>query len=156
MKSASVNRPIFLLRLSFKDTNAFAIDTREILSSLSLWVFNIDKWLKRPWVIWDQSQVFTLLAVEKERSPLALVAGLTWINLQIVITRSMSCRTSTFSDYMALKMSSKHSISVPFIRTLNVASWARSSTRHTSPWKSLIRDSSSFVVSSPFEALRID
>ena len=83
LKSAVVNLPQFLSRFSFRDTNEFATETKQSLSHVSLCVFKIARWLKRACNILDRSHVLILLAVEKDLSPVALVAGLTWFNLQI-------------------------------------------------------------------------
>ena len=76
LKSAVINLPKFLSRFSFRDTNEFATETKHSLLNLSLCVFKIARWLKRACNILDQSHVLIRLAVEKDLSPVALVAGL--------------------------------------------------------------------------------
>ena len=77
LKSAVVNLPTFLSRFSFRDTNEFATETIQSLSNLSLLVFKIARWLKRACNMLDRSHVLIRLAIEKDLSPIALVAGLT-------------------------------------------------------------------------------
>ena len=67
---------------NFRDTNEFATETKQSLSNVSLCVFKIARWLKRACNILDRSHVLIRLAVEKDLSPVALIAGLTWFNLQ--------------------------------------------------------------------------
>ena len=76
----------FLFLFSFLAVNSFATSTSRKLLVRVLWVFSKATWLKRFCEIFALSQDFICLAVENERSPKALVAGLTWIRTQVCIT----------------------------------------------------------------------
>ena len=107
LKSAVVNLPTFLSWFSFRDTNEFATETKQSLSNLSLYVFKIERWLKRACSILDRSHVLIRLAVEKDLSPVALVAGLTWISLQVTMTWSINCHSIGYGSWTSFKTSWK-------------------------------------------------
>ena len=76
LKSAVVNLPKILSRFSFRDTKEFATETKQSVSNVCLHVFKIVRWLKRACNILDRSSILIHLAVEKDFSPVTLVAGL--------------------------------------------------------------------------------
>ena len=76
LKSAVVNLPKILSRFLFRDTKEFATETKQSLSNVSLHVFKIVRWLKHACYILDGSPILIHVAVKKDFSPVALVAGL--------------------------------------------------------------------------------
>ena len=78
-------------RFSFRWTNSFATFRSRILSVLALWVCNKATLLKRCCFMLARNHAFTLLAMENDRSPVALVAGFTNRSLQITITSVIMC-----------------------------------------------------------------
>ena len=69
----------------------------------------------------ERSQVFNLQAAEKDRSPLAFVAGLTSIRWVIVMTCDLSCSCSGSGNSLILtKMSKNHTQLVSFKNNLTM------------------------------------
>ena len=121
---------------------------------LLICVFKIARWLKPAWNILDRSHVLILLAVEKDLSPVALVAGLTWINLQTTTTLSINCHSLGCTPWTSLKMSGKQRKGTTRTRTWNVLNWATREVTLTLPWNFNGKSSTSLEVSSPLAALR--
>ena len=113
LKSAVVNLPKILSRFSFRDTKEFATETKQSVSNVCLHVFKIVRWLKRACNILDRSSILIHLAVKKDFSPVALVAGLMWTNLQTTMTLSINCRSTVFRSWALLKMSWKQHKGTP-------------------------------------------
>ena len=82
-------RFLFVLR----SVNSFAMSMAESLPVLSLSIFKTVRLLNRSWFILERSHVFSLLALEKDLSPSALVAGFTRISLHNVITSFIISRS---------------------------------------------------------------
>ena len=86
-----MNLPKLRKRVSFRCTNSFATSRSRILSVLALCLCNKATLLKRYCFMLARNHVFTLLAMENDRSPVALVAGFTNRSLQITITSVFMC-----------------------------------------------------------------
>ena len=96
-------RFLFVLR----SMNSFAMSVVESLSVFSLCMFKTVRLLNRSWLILERSHAFSLLAVEKDLSPAALVAGFTRISLQNVITSYIISRSGLASSLIFTMNSSK-------------------------------------------------
>ena len=68
-----MNLPKLRKQFSFRWTNSFATSRSRILSVLALWVCNKAALLKCCCFMLTRNHVFTLLAMENDRSPVALV-----------------------------------------------------------------------------------
>ena len=79
LKLAVVNLPKFLSRFFRSGIQMNLPQKLNKAYEIYLYVFKIARWLKHACNILDRSHVFIRLAVEKDLSPVALVARLTWI-----------------------------------------------------------------------------
>ena len=79
--------------LSLFEKNSFAITFKSNFSAINLWVCSIDTEFKRKANKFKRIQILILLVAEKDRSTVAVLAGLTRSNLQmgIVLGIKESC-----------------------------------------------------------------
>ena len=110
--------PTFIFLFSFLAVNSFATFTSRKLSVRVSCVFSKATWLKRFCDIFALSQDFIRLPVENERSPEALVAGLTWIR-QIYFTSLIILVWAESTFLIAFKQSEKHCSFSPSIMKIS-------------------------------------
>ena len=112
----------------------FAKSTIRKLSVRFLCVLSIARWVNLFCDIFALSQVFIRRAVENDRSPVALVAGLTNRSLQVVITSLIIGLVLWSRFFTASKMSRKHSSFLSFIIILKISSCGTRNSNFISSW----------------------
>ena len=100
-----------------------AIAIKSILRERSLYWWSILRLLNLSCFIVDRSHVFSLLAIENERSLEALVAGFTRSKQTTLMTSPIAYRSACDNSLTASWMSRKHTRSLPFIICRNSSNW---------------------------------